>query len=262
MNRTDTGNLRIVAYNFLSGGSARRGGHWARLARSLGPELVFAQECRRPAEAPAERYRLGPSDTLIWEPVAGRVWGSALLSRAAEVTPLAVPDFGGWVVGGEVRASGLANGRPLRAFSVHVPAGAHGYVRTVHEILDRLSPLSAGADLVLGGDFNVAVGYRQPREKRQISRGERGVLDRLSSDFGLTSCWQAAHPDRPLAQTLRWTADRLTPYHCDGIFVPLSWVRRLVSCRVVRGSVWDGLSDHNPVVAELERYRSMDARDA
>jgi endonuclease/exonuclease/phosphatase family metal-dependent hydrolase len=144
-------------------------------------------------------------------------------------------------------------------FSVHVPTGAHGYVRTVHEILDRIAPLGAGADLVLGGDFNVAVGYRLAREKRRISRGEHALLDRLSDDFGLVSCWQAAHPSRPLAQTLRWTADRLTPYHCDGIFVPTSWLPRLVSCRVVRGSRWDALSDHNPVVAEFERCRKGDA---
>jgi hypothetical protein len=253
-------NIRIVAYNFLCGGSRRRSGHWARLARSLDPELVLAQECREPADAPDERFRPTRSDALLWEPIAGRSWGSGLLSRASALTPLTVPDFGGWVVGAELPSSRLANGRPLRVFSVHVPVGAHGYVRTVHEILDRIAPLGAGADLVLGGDFNVAVGYRLAREKRRISRGEIVLLGRLSNELGLASCWQAAHPDRPLAQTLRWTADRLTPYHCDGIFVPASWLPRLVSCRVVRGSRWDTLSDHNPVVAEFARFPEAEAR--
>ena len=76
------------------------------------------------------------------------------------------------------------------------------------------------ADLVLGGDFNVAVGYRQPREEIRFSRGEREVLDRLAEEFDLVSCWQAANPDRPLAQTLRWMGNPSAPYHCDGIFVP------------------------------------------
>jgi hypothetical protein len=84
-----------------------------------------------------------------------------------------------------------------------------------------------------------------------VTRGERGILDRLVQEFGLVSCWQAAHPNRPLAQTLRWSADRHPPYHCDGIFVPRSWLDRLVSCRVIRGSRWNALSDHNPVVAEF-----------
>jgi endonuclease/exonuclease/phosphatase family metal-dependent hydrolase len=136
-------------------------------------------------------------------------------------------------------------------FSIHSPVGDRGYIRTLHQILDRIARLAAGADLLLGGDFNVVVGHRQPNERIRMSRGEREILDRLSAEFDLISCWQAAHPGRPLAQTLRWSADRAAPYHCDGIFVPASWGARLVSCRVVMGSRWAALSDHNPVVVEF-----------
>ena len=87
-----------------------------------------------------------------------------------------------------------------------------------------------------------------------MSRGERELLDRLSSEFDLITCWQAANPGRPLAQTLRWCAERRAPYHCDGIFVSSAWAARLVSCRVIRGPRWAGLSDHNPVVAEFTAY--------
>ncbi len=81
--------------------------------------------------------------------------------------------------------------------------------------------------------------------------GEREILDRLAQQFELLSCWQAARPGRPLAQTLRWTGDRKEPYHCDGIFAPASWQDRLVSCRVLRGSRWYKMSNHNPVIAEF-----------
>jgi endonuclease/exonuclease/phosphatase family metal-dependent hydrolase len=121
----------------------------------------------------------------------------------------------------------------------------------MHAILDRLAPLRTDADLVLGGDFNVAVGHRQPGETLRVSHGERTILDRLAGEFGLISCWQAAHPGRRLAQTLRWSGDRLAPYHCDGIFAPAAWGARLASCRVVTGARWARLSDHNPVVAEF-----------
>jgi endonuclease/exonuclease/phosphatase family metal-dependent hydrolase len=84
-----------------------------------------------------------------------------------------------------------------------------------------------------------------------MSRGEREILARLESEFDLVSCWQTANPGRPLAQTLRWSANREAPYHCDGIFVPSAWAPRLRACRVVRGSRWAGLSDHNPVLAEF-----------
>jgi endonuclease/exonuclease/phosphatase family metal-dependent hydrolase len=243
--------VRVVAYNFLSGGSRKRSGHWSRLTRAFAPEFVLAQECRAPAASPGEQFRPGPLDSVLWQPVNGRSWGSAILSRSASLTPLPLPGFTGWVVGAEVRVPGLAHELPLRIFSIHGPAGQHGYIRTMHQILDRIAPFTTGADLILGGDFNVVVGYRQPRERLTVSRGERGILERLAQEFALVSCWQAANPSRPLAQTLRWSADRGTPYHCDGIFVPARWLDRLASCRVVRGSRWNALSDHNPVVAEF-----------
>ena len=90
--------VRIVAYNFLSGGSRKRSGHWSRLTRALSPELVLAQECRAPGECPGERFRAGATDSLLWQPVAGRRWGSALLSRTGTITPLSVPGFDGWIV--------------------------------------------------------------------------------------------------------------------------------------------------------------------
>jgi endonuclease/exonuclease/phosphatase family metal-dependent hydrolase len=155
------------------------------------------------------------------------------------------------VVGAELSGPDWAPARPLRVFSIHCPVGERGYVRTLHQILDRITRLSSGADLILGGDFNVVVGHRQPHEPIRMSRGEREILERLSTEFDLISCWQTANPGRRLAQTLRWSADRAAPYHCDGIFVPASWSPRLVACRVVRGSRWATLSDHNPVVAEF-----------
>ncbi len=241
--------MRFVTYNFLVGGSARRAGHWTRVLRALRADVVFGQECRPPEESWGERFRPGRRDSLLWRSVHERHWGSGLFVRGARLRGVDVPQFEGWVVGGEVHDAGWSE-RPVRLFSVHTPVGERGYLRTTHEILDRLAGLRRGADLVLGGDFNVVIGYR-PRDGRPLRRSRRELLDRLSAEFDLISCWEAAHPERPLAQTLRWTANPTTPYHCDGIFVPRAWLGRLAACRIVRGSRWDALSDHSPVVAEL-----------
>ncbi len=243
--------FRIVAYNFLSGGSSRRSGHWSRLLKSLTPDLVLAQECRPPDASPNERFRPGHRDAFTWQPARTTRWGSALLARGVSLTPITIPVYAGWVVGGEV-SNPKWSAQKLKIFSIHGPAGERGYIRTMHEILDHIAALRGTDDLVLGGDFNVVVGYRQPREKLKVMRGEREILERMAQELQLVSCWQAANPGRPLAQTLRWTADRSAPYHCDGIFVPRSWAGRLRSCRVVRGSRWNLLSDHNPVIAEFE----------
>jgi exonuclease III len=242
--------MRIVTYNFLRAGSLKRCGHWSRVIRSLKPDLVLAQECRPPEDSPGERFRLGTSDALAWQAAGSRGWGSGLFARSASLVPIPIQDYEGWVVGGEIRNPWWSE-RPFLVFSVHGPVGAGGYIRTMQHILDRIAALRDSADLVLGGDFNVAVGYRQPREQIRMLRGELDILDRLGDEFDLVSCWQAANPGRRLAQTLRWMGNPVAPYHCDGIFVPRSWLPRLKSCRVMRGSRWNPLSDHNPVVAEL-----------
>jgi exonuclease III len=243
--------LRLVAYNFLVGGSAKRPGHWSRLLRTLSPDIVFGQECRPPEQTPGETFRPGPRDTFVWSSAGSSRWGSGLLLRGAELARIPVPQFDGWVVGGEIRSAAWSP-QPLRVFSVHTPVGEHGYVRTVHEILDRIARLRGTAELVLAGDFNVAVGDRPAKGHRPLRRNRLTLLERLAEELGLISCWQTAHPGRPLAQTLRWSANPTTPYHCDGIFVPRTWSSRLSACRVVRGSRWDRMSDHSPVLAEIE----------
>src|SRR5262249_43707172 len=152
------------------------------------------QECRRPEDSPGERFRPGSEDGWIWEPAGSGRWGSAVLARSTRLAPIALPGYPGWVVGGTIERAGWTSSRPVRVFTIHCPAGERGYIRTLHEILDRLAPLGADADLILGGDFNVAAGYRQPTEGRTISRREREILDRLSEEFDLVSCWQAANP--------------------------------------------------------------------
>ncbi|HEX7049870.1 MAG TPA: endonuclease/exonuclease/phosphatase family protein [Longimicrobiales bacterium] len=241
--------FRLVTYNFLTGGSERRGGHWSHLLDAFSPDVVFAQECRPPEDSPGEVFRPGAADAFHWCAARAGRWGSAVLVRSARLTPIDVPDYAGWVVGGEIDGLDGLSGRPLRLFSIHCPAGAGGYVRTLHRILDRLAPLGEDADLVLGGDFNVVVGTRLPGAPIKVTRGERELLERLADELGLTSCWQAANPGRPLAQTLRWSGNRSAPYHCDGIFVPAAWRARLEACEVAQGPPWDRLSDHNPVVA-------------
>src|SRR3954469_16147535 len=161
--------MRIVAYNFLHGGSPKRCGHWSRIVRTFSPDLILAQECRPPLDSPNERFRHAQEDVLEWRPAGTRRWGSALFVRSAAITPIRIPDFDGWIVGGEIRHDKWSH-RPVRMFSIHGPAGEHGYIRTMQQNLDRRSPFRRDADLILGGDFNVAVGYRKAREEVRILR--------------------------------------------------------------------------------------------
>jgi endonuclease/exonuclease/phosphatase family metal-dependent hydrolase len=142
---------------------------------------------------------------------------------------------------------------PVVALSVHAPTRkGSSYIKEVGRILDFAGELAQGRPLILAGDFNVAVGLRQPGHLPTVSRGERLLLERLRDEFDLIPCWQTAHPGERLARTLRWMrrSDSL-PYHCDGAFIPADWASALRSCNVLEGDEWYQLSDHNPVVATL-----------
>ena len=237
--------LRIATLNFLAGGSARRSAHWSLLRTRLLPDLLLTQESRPP---PPEAGRFA---TALWTEAA-RGWGTGLYSARLAVTPIEIAGFRGWITGGQL-ISGRKSDRPTRIFSVHCPSGKRGYIHTVHAMLDRFKALADGADLIIGGDFNVAVGVRGPAELVKMSKAERALLTRFSEELDLVPCWQTANPGRPLAQTLRWSGNRAAPYHCDGIFIPRAWQERLESCEVLAGPEWDQLSDHNPVLAVLRR---------
>jgi exonuclease III len=237
--------MRVASWNFLSGGSRNRDRHWQLLSEHLRPDLLFTQECRPPAAA--------APDQLLWLQAPGRYWGSGLFAREAAIAPIAMRGFKGWVTGGRIDDARWWPGRSLIAFSIHCPAGAHGYVRTMHSILNRLKRLRTwDADLIIGGDLNVACGYREADDVVKMSRAEKELLDRMCGELELMPCWQAANPGKRLAQTLRWSANRGTPYHCDGIFVPAAWRADLRQCDVLSGSQWQKQSDHNPIVAVIE----------
>ena len=76
-------------------------------------------------------------------------------------------------------------------------------------------------------------------------------MARFQREFGLMNCWQMAHPNQDLVQTLRWSNDKTKPFHCDGIFASAHWYRFLDGAEVISGEDWDRLSDHNPVVASF-----------
>lgn len=171
-----------------------------------------------------------------------------------------MPAFGGWVVGAEISGApwqaGFAD--PLLAFSVHAPSKGEAYWKQVNKLLDAIRQVTAGRAVVLGGDFNVAVSY-WPGPERPTGQRDLAIQARLAGEFGLVNCWQAAHPGRPLAQTLRWANAPATPYHCDGLFVPAAWGSRLASCDILSGGEWDRLSDHNPVLARFWQPGQGDA---
>jgi endonuclease/exonuclease/phosphatase family metal-dependent hydrolase len=233
--------VRIVTWNLRHGAG---GATWSALQTDLQADIVLLQE------ATSAPDRGG----VIWEKVPGGRWGSAVATTLGVTRPLAVPGYEGWVVGAEMDSEI----GPLAVFSVHAPTSTatsprSHYTDEVVTILGLIrEAVRSGVHLVVGGDFNFTLGERHASEALKTSARDRRALSAIA-DAGLVSCWNAAHPDQPLPQTLRWSRDKApgktTTYHCDGILVPQSW-SAWVTCDIHTEERYS-VSDHNPVSATV-----------
>lgn len=245
--------MKIVTYNLRFGGKGRV--HWQEIIDRYDPDVLLVQESYAPAEHLPDD---GEECCAVWSPAVGKnremKWGSGVYAKNQSPRMIRIPKFQGWVVGAEVKGipGRFAKNRTVRYISLHAPSGMGSYQKVVNQILDILLKYRDGCDLVIGGDFNLSVGERLESEDLSTSNADRKIQVRLRDEFGLVNCWQTANPNQPLRQTLRWTNQPEAPYHCDGIFVPRRWAKRLKSSKVISGKLWNSLSDHNPILAEIE----------
>ena len=237
--------MKIVTYNLRNGGK-KGSKQWEKIIEEFSPDLILAQETRQPQSSFPDEQNSLESWSSIWNPVNPK-WGSAILAPRYEIIPIPVQGFEGWVVGGKIDSFAIGGvARPVSIFSIHTPSG--NYEKNVNDILDCVQKVADGSEILIGGDFNITTAVRHPGEGSNNTKAGLAIFDRLRKKFGLINCWQVAHPNENLHQTLRWTGDKEFPYHCDGIFIPHSWLRYLESCEIVSAG-WPEMSDHNPIVA-------------
>jgi endonuclease/exonuclease/phosphatase family metal-dependent hydrolase len=238
--------MKIATYNLRFGGKKDRRIHWEQIFQTISPDILLAQETCEPNAYIADDGSDNWQEQVHWVAVPGMDWGCAIYAKSGHMTPIVIPaEFQGAVVGVDLDDFAAVDGKEqsLRVFSIHAP---EPYKKSVNAILDFIADHSKDRELIIGGDFNLTMGIRHPKE---FEAGDPWLLGRLRKEFNLMSCWQAANPNRDLPQTLRYVKDRSKPFHCDGIFVPAAWYGDLEQSEVLSAPIWDELSDHNPVFA-------------
>jgi endonuclease/exonuclease/phosphatase family metal-dependent hydrolase len=231
--------IRIVSWNLERG---RAAGTWQAIARDCAADLVLLQETPKPQ-----------SDGLAhWQPVRPQLWGSAVVAMNGQLERVEVAQYRGWVTGARWSRGTKASTEDVYVFSVHSPthhqeAPRHSYIRESRMIVDRIvKAVPRNARLVVGGDFNFAsFGERADGERLATKPAERDALDDFRSK-GFLVAWRDLHPAAPLPQTLRWSGDRTTPFHCDGYLVRGFEASRL-ACEVLAREQLMVMSDHLPV---------------
>lgn len=244
--------MKIATYNLRLGGRGPE--HWRRIEDTVAPDILMVQEATNPEEFFAARPAVNCTWTAAVFGEKRLSWGSAVVVRGTVRETFLLAGFEGWIVGAEIDApAAMADAGPLRAFSLHAPTRSGvSYVDLVHTALDEMRPFAQGAQLVVGGDFNLTISLACGSESRGTTAKEQAIQERLRDEFGLVNCWRSANPTAPMAQTLRWSRDPSIAYHIDGLFVPVDWLSHLRGCHVLSDDDWPSLSDHNPVIAEFD----------
>jgi hypothetical protein len=129
--------------------------------------------------------------------------------------------------------------------------------------LDDSADFCGGGDLVVAGDFN-----NNPRWDKPNGPNNMSVLAQELARRQLVSLYHHGTGEA-FGSELRgtyWQYRRSTmPYHIDYLFVPMMWLKDLVSFELGDYDAWcaSGLSDHAPLSAEFrdaETYRTLPSR--
>ena len=230
--------MRIVAWN-CCGGFARK----LPALAALGPDLAVVCEVRR-----ANLAALPADVTALWagDPEAAGKGLAILAFNGWRLRPAAEPCGERWYLPAVARR----DGRRLRLVGVWTQP-AKDYVTPTLRALDALEGFLAGGPALMAGDFNQSVRWDAKKSER---RRFAHALARLKA-LGLVSAWHAHHRQAHGAEAQptyfhRWSA--ADTYHIDYLFASRGLRRRLVGAQIGAHADWGGLSDHAPVIIDLD----------
>ncbi|HSS93899.1 MAG TPA: hypothetical protein VLR46_07910 [Candidatus Dormibacteraeota bacterium] len=126
------------------------------------------------------------------------------------------------------------------------------YGEAVQRALVKYAPMIRSGWTVVAGDFNQNTCFDKPNRARNHSRTVE-----LLNDLGLTSAYHrfsGVNHGAETETTLYWSGrpgDR-SVYHIDYCFVPKPWAERLHSVSLGSRAEWGRMSDHVPLVVDVE----------
>jgi hypothetical protein len=233
-----------LAYN-TPGYKGRHEEAWDYLF-ALQPELAFVQECMPPADDGGEQ--------IVWKPAFTGGWGSAIVAESLRLMPLDISgyrwleNYEGWVVTAE-----LSEEQNYVVVSVHTswrpadpdlvadldalrfPLQGRKGVWPVYLIFDDLRALLESRTFIVGGDLNAdPVMDDRPR----FVGGNREFFDGLERN-GFVNLAAGSGPTH-------------RGYKLDYVFGSRDLSPSGRSSRVDEKAMELGLSDHAPVIVDLE----------
>lgn len=265
--------MRVLTWNMgYWGHSKRHEEAWRWLLDELRPDVALLQECVPPGW-------VGRDHGLLFHrasETSRQPWGTAIVASGMELRPVEVPELAAWVaqLGPDAPRRCSATNLPGRCPSaeLHVPGIGPLLVVSVHNphfpidpvlldgidvsamklqlakgvwLLDALFHFLGrhlGRPLLLGGDFNYSRLLDHPKPKGNVE-----FFDRVAAE-GFVSLHRKFHDQ----DERTYFSKGKGPHQLDYLYADASVAARTTSCSAVAYERVAGLSDHAPLVAELE----------
>jgi exodeoxyribonuclease-3 len=222
--------VRIVTWN-----CCRR--NYVNAIAALAPlkaDVVFLQEVGKPASPQTSVAWVGTN--TVQGMLVGALHGRFIVTGAKPFGNVAKP----------VTVDGPVPFVALNVWSQPDPT----FVKYVHATLDHFRKALTAGPCVIAGDFN-SEGPQNGDDKPHHTK----LVKRLRDEFGLVSAYHTRHGvDHGAEAHATYYHQRHLddPWHIDFCFVPHCWTEKLSAAEVLDGDPWRRLSDHRPVVVDID----------
>ena len=230
--------MRIVIWN-CQGGFAKK----AEALLGLDPDVAVVPECSHKDSASVS----GAGYANLWFGSNPRKGLAIFCRKEWEMKEIHEPEQK-WIV--PVTVQGPEPFALIAVWACKVGTNARDhYIGQVYQFL-KVHPAWFQGPVIVAGDFN-------SNAKWDEGHGVGGHSDvvRMLKECGLASAYHAHFNEKQGAEshpTEYFFRHQDKPYHVDYIFVPKPWLPRLHDVRVGDYKEWSRLSDHCPLVANVQ----------
>jgi exonuclease III len=226
--------MRILTWNLgYWQHSSQHDKAWDYLCNDIKPDIALLQEVKPPSWLP-------PS-TIVFEKI-NRGWGTAIYTPSFPLLRGYFPNYPGRVALASTTLNGVF---PVLIASIHAPIINGRVFPHLNSIFTELESKAHACSSVIGGDLNSA----RLAEKVWPGNGHGPFFERIDSGDPWIDCCRRFH----LTEIQTFFRDNCAhSFQDDHIFASRDLSRCIKSCVVMNNDLTRSVSDHIPLVVELD----------
>ena len=226
--------MRILTWNLgYWQHSSQHDKAWDYLCNDIKPDIALLQEVKPPSWL--------PRSTIVFEEI-NRGWGTAIYTPSFSLSRGYFSNYPGRVALASTTLNGVFS---LLIASIHAPIINGRVFPHLNSIFTELESKAHARSSVIGGDLNSA----RLAEKVWPGHGHGPFFERIDTGDPWIDCCRRFHQTE--VQTF-FRDNCLHPFQDDHIFASPDLSGCITSCSVIDNGLTRSVSDHIPLVVELD----------